>query len=258
MSLSDQQILAGIGIQSVGLAKIDTMIPYHFFIIWMLSLLAMATHLASLLALVGDFRRDWVLRWMRQGFMFLNLVLSCIIGVYVLRGVLRDMPQTLPVGCVWQDWPAVNQTTAAVSGTTGQVANGPLSIAGTIGVIAGATILFALASWFLHSRLSKWRRTVQLVGLMFLMAVAAGATIRVVTLSQAFGKPSAPLADEGEKEWSFGQLVPMLMIILPFISAVEILRGEVNIPTANDDGIVLQEMFQPNPFWGSRTNLVGK
>lgn len=56
---SDQQILTGIAIQSVGLVKMDVMIPYHFFIIWMLSLLSMAVHNATLLALVHDFRRDW-------------------------------------------------------------------------------------------------------------------------------------------------------------------------------------------------------
>jgi hypothetical protein len=59
-SFSDQQILTGIGIQSVGLAKMHSMIPYHFFIIWLLSLLSTATNLATLLALVNDFKRDWV------------------------------------------------------------------------------------------------------------------------------------------------------------------------------------------------------
>jgi len=65
-SLSDQQVITGIGIQSVGLAKMKTMVPYHFFIIWMLSLLSTATHIGTLLALVNDFKRDWVLRWLRQ------------------------------------------------------------------------------------------------------------------------------------------------------------------------------------------------
>jgi hypothetical protein len=64
-SFSDQQILTGIGIQCVGLAKMKTMVPYHFFIIWLLSLLSTATNLVTLLALVNDFKRDWVLRWIR-------------------------------------------------------------------------------------------------------------------------------------------------------------------------------------------------
>ena len=34
------------------------------------------------------------------------------------------------------------------------------------------------------------------------------------------------LADTGEKDWSFGQLLPMLLLLLPLISAIEIIRGE--------------------------------
>lgn len=61
-SFSDQQIVEGIGIQAVGLAKMNSMVPYHFFVVWMLSLLSTATHLATLLTLVQDYKRDWVLR----------------------------------------------------------------------------------------------------------------------------------------------------------------------------------------------------
>jgi hypothetical protein len=46
-----------------------------------------------------------------------------------------------------------------------------------------------------------------------------------VLLSQAFGTPSVPLADDGEKDWSFGQLLPLLLLLLPLVSAVEIMRG---------------------------------
>lgn len=38
------------------------------------------------------------------------------------------------------------------------------------------------------------------------------------------------LIDDGEKQWSFGQLLSMLMLILPVISAIEILRGEMAVP----------------------------
>jgi Flp pilus assembly protein protease CpaA len=101
-SFSDQQILYGIGIQCVGLAKMETMVPYHFFIIWMLSLLSTATHLSTLLALVNDFKRDWVLRWLRQFLMFVNLVLSCVFGIFVLMATMKNMAPTLAVACVWE------------------------------------------------------------------------------------------------------------------------------------------------------------
>lgn len=80
----------------------DTLVPYHFFIIWMLSLLSMAVHNATLLALVGDFRKDWVLRWLRNFLMFVNLVLSCVYGIFMLEVVQKDLEQsTLPIACAW-------------------------------------------------------------------------------------------------------------------------------------------------------------
>jgi hypothetical protein len=139
--------------------------------------------------------------------------------------VIKKAPSTAPISCAWQD---VNSTSSAniADEKLSIDANVPLSIAATIGVIAGLTIFFALSSWFLHVRTQRWRKTTQVVGISFLIAVAVAATIRIVLLSQAFGHPSVKLSDEGEKQWSFGQLVPLLMILLPIISGVEILRGK--------------------------------
>ncbi|EJP69629.1 uncharacterized protein BBA_01594 [Beauveria bassiana ARSEF 2860] len=207
---SDSQIVQGIGVQSVALAKMGSLVPYHFFLVWMLSLLSMATHNATLLALVGDYRRDWVLRWLRQLLMFVNLALSSVSGVFVLQVVSRGIRQ------------------------------------------------------------QRWYKTVQVAGLLVMAAVAVGATVRVVLLSSAFGKPSVTLADEDEKSWSFGQLLSMLLLVLPLISAVEIYRGDVQMapPPAEDadrllyDGGELQSRpgnrFQPNPFFGSKTNSFKK
>ncbi|KAF2430795.1 hypothetical protein EJ08DRAFT_588420 [Tothia fuscella] len=213
LSFSDQQILTGIGIQSVGLAKMQSMVPYHFFIIWMLSLLSTATHLATLLALVNDFKRDWILRWLRQFLMFINLVLSCVFGIFVLQAVMKDLDQTLPIACVWQLPSHKAQSNAAIS------------IAGTIAVIAGNVLVFVFGVWYLHSQTKRWLKIFQVVGLIILFASAAGATIRVILLSQAFGTPSVNLDGTGEREWSFGQLLPILLLLLPLVSAVEIYRG---------------------------------
>ncbi|KAJ2970679.1 hypothetical protein NUW58_g9622 [Xylaria curta] len=126
---SDQQILTGIGIQSVGLGKMDSLAPYHFFIIWMLSLLSMAVHNASLLALVHDFRRDWVLRWLRQFLIFVNLVLSSLYGIYILEAVNDGInDSTFPIACAWKETDGTGQP------STG---NKALSYIGTIAVLAG-------------------------------------------------------------------------------------------------------------------------
>ncbi|PKK49906.1 hypothetical protein CI102_3858 [Trichoderma harzianum] len=175
---SDSQIMQGIGIQSVGLAKMNSLVPYHFFLIWMLSLLSMATHNATLLALVRDYRRDWVLRWMRQLLMFVNLALSTVSGVFVLQTVAKGLDKsTLPVACVWK-----------VDGEKSP-SNAGLSYVGTIAAMAGNVIIFVLATWYLHSRKQKLYRIVQIVGWILMAAVAIGAAIRIILLSQAFGHP---------------------------------------------------------------------
>lgn len=280
-SYSDQQILTGIGLQGVGLAKASVMVPYHFFIIWMLSLLSMAVHNATLLALARDFRRDWVLRWLRQLLMLANLALSCAYGVYVLRGVQTGLSDsTLPVACVWS--PDVPPEAARQDAD-----NIAASYAGTIAVIVGNVAVFALATWYLHSRARRFYRGVQLVGLVLMAASAVGATARVVAMAQAFTKPPLPLRDEAERTWSFGSLLSVGMLLLPLVSAIEILRGEIRCaPPLPDDssdraddtsallpnsgaggGINENELkggraaadarssFQPNPFWGSQTSV---
>ncbi|KAI9171875.1 hypothetical protein HJFPF1_01366 [Paramyrothecium foliicola] len=258
-SYSDSQILQGIGIQCVGLAKMNTLVPYHFFLIWMLSLLSMATHNATLLALVHDYRRDWVLRWMRQALMFVNLALSSVSGVFVLQAVAKGLDkETLPIACVWE-----------VDGQ-GAPSNAGLSYVGTIVVIAGNCVIFGLATWYLHSRNQKFYRVVQIIGTVLMAAIAIGAAVRVILLSQAFGNPSVELADNGETVWSFGQLLSVLLLIFPLVSVIEIYRGEIKVapPVADDrqplyDGELQQvtngqNNFQPNPFFGSQTNLFGK
>ncbi|KAI0142458.1 hypothetical protein F4776DRAFT_507956 [Hypoxylon sp. NC0597] len=269
-SYSDQQILTGIGIQSVGLAKTATMVPYHFFLIWMLSLLSMAVHNATLLALARDFRRDWVLRWMRQLLMLVNLVLSSVYGIYIFRSVQDNLTnRTFPIACAWD--PATPDRPPP--GDRG------LSYVGTILVIAGNVVIFLLATWYLHSRAQRFYAIFQVVGLILMTAFAVGATVRVAYLADAFasGTPIM-LSDAGERQWSFGQLLSVGMLLLPLVSVVEILRGEIKCapPVAldypDDKGQLLgedQELrpnlgfqrktdFQPNPFWGSQTNLFRK
>jgi hypothetical protein len=229
------------------------MVPYHFFIVWLLSLLSTATNLATLLALVNDFKRDWVLRWLRQFLMFINLLLGCVTGIFVLRSVMKNLEPRLPIGCIWH---AADRDGAS---------NAALSVAGTIAVIAGNVLVFTFSTWYLHARANpRWLKSVQVVGLLILIAMGIGATVRVVLVSQAFGSPpeALHLVGSSEKEWSFGQLLPLLLLVLPVMSTVEIIRGEMRVtPSKVDDEtapLVQNEMelgYQPNPLWGSQAGL---
>jgi len=222
LALSDQQIITGIGIQSIGLAKINSMVPFHFFIIWMLSLLSTTTHLATILALVADFHRDWMIRWLRQGLMLANFILSCAFGVIILESIVKKFPQTLPMACVWND--STPKSSASAS-------NPVLSIMGTIAVIAGQLIVFVFGTLYLHNHKNpRWLKPIRVLGLLFLVAIAVGASVRVFLLSQAFGHPSVSLDSEQEKQWSFGQLLPLLLLLLPLNSVIEMWRGEMEVP----------------------------
>ena len=169
---SDQQIIVGIGIQSVGLAKAHTLVAYHFFIIWMLSLLAMATHNATLLTFVRDsVQRDRVLRWMRQGLMGINLVLSCVYGGVLLRVKEVGLARTAPVGCVL----FAGQTDAVT--VMGESSVGGMDYVGTVVTIVGNVVVFAAGSWYLQMGKMGAKggcRVVQLVGLVVMFGVAVG------------------------------------------------------------------------------------
>lgn len=133
----------------------------------------------------------------------------------ILLAVMRDLEPTLPIACVWD---------VQGRGTPG---NAGISIAGTVAVMAGQLGFFVLAVWYLHVKEGRWIKAVQVTGLVALFAIGIGAAVRVILLSQAFGTPSVKLDDMGEREWGFGQLLALGLLLLPLVSAVEIMRGEL-------------------------------
>ena len=151
--------------------------------------------------------------------MFVNLLLNVLYGIFVLETNLRDLEPTLPVACVWMDHKEQGQQ---------KTGNKAISLVGTIAVIGVTCILFILSTWYLHMRRERWGKVVRAVGLLVLMAMAVGVAARVLMVSQAFGSPSVKLSGPSESSWSFGQLLGMLMLILPLISALEIFRGMSN------------------------------
>lgn len=91
------------------------------------------------------------------------------------------------------------------------------------------------------------------------MGIAVGAAARVIIISQAFdGSPSVALSDQGEKQWSFGQLLTVLLLVLPFISALEIYRGMLPVSTTLPSIIntVLGEMAVPRANPGADSDQI--
>lgn len=143
--------------------------------------------------------------------MFVNLMLSSVSGIFVLQSMSKGLgDKTLPIACAW--W------------TVGSIppSSEGLSYAGTISVIIGNCVVFGLATWYLHSRRQRLIGAVQTVGVLLMTAVAIGAAVRTCLLSQAFRSPSVILSDEGEKQWSFGQVLSILVLFYHLLSLIEI------------------------------------
>lgn len=184
--------------------------------------------------------------------MIVNMLLGVLSGIFILQSVMKNLEPRLPIGCVWE---------VADRGTP---SNAGISVAGTIAVIAGQVVVFVLSTLYLHARARpKWLKSVQVAGLVILIAMGIGATIRVVMVSQAFGKvpDGVNLVGPSEKEWSYGQLLPLLLLALPVISMLEVVRGEIRTPPSKVDdeteGLLgdteLQgTTYQPSPLWGKR------
>lgn len=224
-------------VKGVGLAKVDVLVPYHFFLVWMQSLLSMVTHNITLLALAHDYRQDWVLRWIRQSLMLVNLILSSISGILVLQAVSKGLDnKTLPIACAWKTEGNESRSSAGVSW------------AATISIIVGNCAIFVSATWYLHSRNRRFYRAVQCAGLIVMTAVAVGAGIRICLLSQAFGSPSVTLSDDGEMQWSFGQLLSILVLLYPLLSVVEIYREKIksNSRIEDDNARTFVNELQPS------------
>jgi hypothetical protein len=62
---------------------------------------------------------------------------------------------------------------------------------------------------------------------------------RIFQISQAFGHPSVALADTGEKDWSLGQILPILLLLLSLLSTVELIR--VHAPRTGSVRVLLRD-----------------
>lgn len=180
-------------------------------------------------------------------------------GIFVLQAVSKGLDNdALPIVCVWE------------FRGSGASSNAGLSYVGTIIVIIKNCLVFGLATWYLHSRRQRFYQAIRIGGII-LTSIAIGAAVRVIVLSQALGKPSVELSDSGEKDWSFGQLLSIWLLIMPLVSVVEIYRGEIKVaPPVQDDRLRICDneiqwhpqthtaASQPNPYSSSSTDLLKK
>lgn len=223
LSLSNQQIITGIGILSLGLWDLHNLTLYHFYILWALSILSTITHSSAICALANEFKIDWVVRWIQQFFVLVNFLLFLACTYFLFQAECRvshqpslsiDSALKLPLR------PFCGQETGK-------------------NILNFFKILYIMLAFILHvcclkiSRINlksykDHRNSILFCKIFFsvLYIFVAFFVIRsVVTQSYAFGSPSVVFSDTKEKEWDFGQILPVLLLILPLISAIESYRG---------------------------------
>jgi len=207
-------LAVGIALQTIALSRAGTLPSYHFSIVWIVSLASMATHNSTLLVLGPYLSKDWILRWLRQVLILYQLALSCTYRVFVLRVKAVALPSTLPVACAWHH---EFNNSAVVSPTT---------YVPTCLTLAGNCLTYGVATWYLHSRSQRFLTAAQVIGVTLMCLSAVVAIVRTLINSQAFGNPPVPLQDLGEKAWSIGQLMCIMLLGMPLVTALEIYRGD--------------------------------
>ena len=233
-SFSDQQIITGIAIQIVGLAQIEALVTYHFFIVWTVASLSTTTHMITLVALKREWRKDPFIRGMRIALMAISLALVVTYGIINIVSLAKGLRRTLPVACLF-----VNTPNSSDRFTNKALTTLP-SLSVLIGITCSAPVLFALAvailgpEWFWLSRKAKlsefhFEKASKWVALFLqvVLAVVVGfQCFIVITSSAAFGGKIDYLANESnEVTWSFGQVLPIILLLLPILSAIEVFRG---------------------------------
>jgi len=83
---------------------------------------------------------------------------------------------------------------------------------------------------FYSPRWIPWLRGVSYV---VSVVVAGSLMAKIIMTSQAFGKWGVRLEDKAETQWGFGQLLAMLLLVLPGISALEICQSKTPFPLQN-------------------------
>ncbi|KAF1991373.1 hypothetical protein K402DRAFT_459392 [Aulographum hederae CBS 113979] len=230
ISLYDQQLVTGMAIQIVCLAKLHFMIQYHLIAIWMLGGITTMAQFAALIVCFRDLSQNKYLSWLRQLAMFINCALNCVLGAFVASCFGKDLDRRLPVSCsLFPDGPT-HKSVKPVRET----ARYPYVVAALVIVILAQVLLLSFAVRALNTAKSdptpddtrRRRRHIvyRWVGVVvaLLLFIALALILRFTTA--AFGRiTDVSLEDHGssEREWSFGQIIPMVLLVFPFITLIE-------------------------------------
>jgi hypothetical protein len=242
LALSDTHLLTGIAIQFTALLQQCHISIYHFQVVTKLAFLTTVTHLLTLITLRNYFVKNRWINLPRVISMVGNLALlgytSFITYSYDLTDNKLDISSSL--ACYFQD---KRPPIKAAFGTKWS-----FLINGAIG--GHITIIFAM--YFLSSTPSSEDRNkgtlekLKWMGALFRTWVIAPAyaiygvymASTALQKTQALGTPSVRI-DGSEREWGFGQFLPVLLLALPLFAGWESFWGISVFPFSGIEVVVL-------------------
>lgn len=228
LGLSDTQLLTGLGMQLAVLFIHCGITIYHFWIAINLAYLSTITHLLTMVALKSYFIEHRMSSILRLFLIVFNVGLFCY-AAFILDGLSyanNFLDGTQLLACYYQgNRPSLKNPSFAGHWFT---------------IIVIVIIVHAIILWhvFIHvekeqNTRSWWKRwlsrlTIFLVGGYMILAFVA--TVPVLGDTEAMGSPSKvnitmDNTHGSERDWGFGQILPILLLALPVLAGWEAAFG---------------------------------
>ncbi|KAF2202866.1 hypothetical protein GQ43DRAFT_470492 [Delitschia confertaspora ATCC 74209] len=231
LAFSDTQLVTGLAIQFTAIIQHCTLSVYHFQVVVELAFLTTVTHMLALVALRNYFVRNKWINLPRIGFMLANLALLGYTSYVAYSYDLAGLKKSSSLACFYQ-----GKRPKFKSSFGGRWA------ALLVGAIGGhVTVIVSM--YFLDNSdnpadetsgniqppnsttSEKWKHFGGLIRTWFIAPVYAiyGLIMAGVSLrrTQALGNPYPVIITGSEKNWSFGQFLPVLLLALPLFAGWE-------------------------------------
>ncbi|PSN63410.1 hypothetical protein BS50DRAFT_591561 [Corynespora cassiicola Philippines] len=217
LAFSDTQLLTGLAIQFTAMLLHCELTVYHFQIVTELAFLTTVTHLLTVVVLRDYFVKNRWINLPRILFMLANLALLGYTSFVAYSYDLVHLELSSSLTCFFQQ--ARPELDAAIGSKWGILL--VLAIGGHVTVIAAMYILkeekLKKGEWS-FKWVGAWIRTWIIAPTYAIYGMyMAGANI---TKTQALGQPNVTI-EGSEKEWGFGQFLPVLLLALPIFAGWE-------------------------------------
>jgi hypothetical protein len=237
LSLSDQQLVTGVSILLIGFFKVPHISTYHFLLITNLGMFSCSAHLASVIILRRYFHEHPSVAKARiflMLFFAFALIIAMIMAKDITLGTSGSLTLQCPLRCtiviVPLEWAffltlVLLLLASYYSALAYVFPNGRIVF--TTWLITKPAVLLErmMRSRSFHERVMHWRPFFPTLVIAFILQLCWWAISFALSLAIRLRVFSKRLVIGSENTWSFGQILAVLLIVLPFLNALEIYFG---------------------------------